>query len=102
MIASPSSVEDAMNKTKPARPVVPETVALLRPLAEGPAPRAGQTPRLRSRPGGLEESLRQFDGKSILITGGTGSVGRRFADTLLRHSSARRVIIFSRDEFKQY
>src|ERR1700733_8197640 len=91
-----------MIKTKPATPVAPETVALLRPLAEGPAPRAGKAPRLRSRPGGLEESLRQFDDKSVLITGGTGSFGRRFIDTLLRHSSARRLIVFSRDEYKQY
>jgi UDP-N-acetylglucosamine 4,6-dehydratase/5-epimerase len=47
-------------------------------------------------------ALRQFDDKSILITGGTGSFGRRLVDTLLRHSRARRVIVFSRDEYKQY
>jgi UDP-N-acetylglucosamine 4,6-dehydratase len=47
-------------------------------------------------------AMRQFDDKSILITGGTGSFGRRLVDTLLRHSRARRVIVFSRDEYKQY
>ncbi|HVA12267.1 MAG TPA: UDP-N-acetylglucosamine 4,6-dehydratase (inverting) [Stellaceae bacterium] len=46
--------------------------------------------------------MRQFDDKSVLITGGTGSFGRRLVDTLLRHSRARRVIVFSRDEYKQY
>jgi UDP-N-acetylglucosamine 4,6-dehydratase len=44
----------------------------------------------------------QFDDKSILITGGTGSFGKRFVQSLLRHSRARRIVIYSRDEFKQY
>lgn len=47
-------------------------------------------------------AYRQFDDKSILITGGTGSFGRRFVAALLAHSKARRVVIYSRDEFKQY
>jgi len=51
---------------------------------------------------GLQESIRIFDNASILITGGTGSFGRRFVETLLRRGRARRVAIFSRDEFKQY
>lgn len=42
-----------------------------------------------------------FDNKSILVTGGTGSFGRRFIETILERYDARRVIIFSRDEFKQ-
>jgi UDP-N-acetylglucosamine 4,6-dehydratase len=44
----------------------------------------------------------QFDDKSILITGGTGSFGKQFIQTLLQRSRARRVVIYSRDEFKQY
>jgi UDP-N-acetylglucosamine 4,6-dehydratase/5-epimerase len=44
----------------------------------------------------------QFDDKSILITGGTGSFGKRFVRTLLQRSRARRIVIYSRDEFKQY
>jgi len=51
---------------------------------------------------GLKEAMRVFDNASVLVTGGTGSFGRRFIETLLRHSKARRVIVFSRDEFKQY
>ena len=40
-------------------------------------------------------------GKVVLITGGTGSFGRRFAETALRKCDAKKVIIFSRDEWKQ-
>ncbi len=43
-----------------------------------------------------------FDGKSILITGGTGSFGHRFVRTVLASSKPRRLIVFSRDELKQY
>lgn len=43
-----------------------------------------------------------FDNSSILITGGTGSFGRKFIATLLRRYKPRRVIVFSRDELKQY
>ncbi|NIM94142.1 MAG: UDP-N-acetylglucosamine 4,6-dehydratase (inverting) [Anaerolineales bacterium] len=38
---------------------------------------------------------------SVLITGGTGSFGQKFVEFLLRESPPRRIIIFSRDEFKQ-
>lgn len=40
--------------------------------------------------------------KSILITGGTGSFGRAFAKWLIQEGSSRRIIIFSRDEWKQW
>lgn len=43
-----------------------------------------------------------FDGKSILITGGTGSFGKMFTSTLLEHAQPKRLVIFSRDELKQY
>ena len=43
-----------------------------------------------------------FDGKSILVTGGTGSFGRHFIKTLLSEAKPRRVVIFSRDEMKQF
>lgn len=43
-----------------------------------------------------------FDEKSILITGGTGSFGRRYVRTLLERYSPRRLVIYSRDELKQY
>ena len=43
-----------------------------------------------------------FNDSSILITGGTGSFGRKYVQTLLRQYQPRRIIVFSRDELKQY
>jgi len=43
-----------------------------------------------------------FDDKSILITGGTGSFGRQYVRTLLGRYRPRRLVIYSRDELKQY
>ena len=43
-----------------------------------------------------------FDNKVILITGGTGSFGRRFSTYLLKNYSPKKIIIFSRDELKQF
>ena len=43
-----------------------------------------------------------FNGKSILITGGTGSFGKKFIKTVLDRYSPKKVIVYSRDELKQY
>lgn len=43
-----------------------------------------------------------FDGKTILITGGTGSFGRKLIRTILQHYSPNKVIVYSRDELKQF
>lgn len=43
-----------------------------------------------------------FNDKSILITGGTGSFGQRYVQTILARFQPARVIVFSRDELKQY
>jgi UDP-N-acetylglucosamine 4,6-dehydratase len=40
--------------------------------------------------------------KSVLVTGGTGSFGRKLVGTFLRGSPPKRLIIFSRDELKQF
>ncbi len=42
-----------------------------------------------------------FDNQSILITGGTGSFGQRFVQTVLEKYTPKRVIVYSRDELKQ-
>ncbi len=42
-----------------------------------------------------------LDGKAILVTGGTGSFGRRFIETVLTRARPRKLIVFSRDELKQ-
>ncbi|MGH1422185.1 MAG: UDP-N-acetylglucosamine 4,6-dehydratase (inverting) [Hyphomonas sp.] len=43
-----------------------------------------------------------FDGASILITGGTGSFGKKYTKTLLERYNPSRIVIYSRDELKQY
>jgi UDP-N-acetylglucosamine 4,6-dehydratase len=43
-----------------------------------------------------------FNNKAILITGGTGSFGQQFIRTLMKHYSPSRVVVFSRDELKQF
>lgn len=43
----------------------------------------------------------QWDGKNVLLTGGTGSFGRKFSEVLLRDHQPRVLRIFSRDELKQ-
>lgn len=43
-----------------------------------------------------------FNGKSILITGGTGSFGKKYVKTLLQRYQPARLIIYSRDELKQF
>jgi UDP-N-acetylglucosamine 4,6-dehydratase/5-epimerase len=43
-----------------------------------------------------------FNNKSILITGGTGSFGQQFVQTIVENFKPARVVVFSRDELKQY
>jgi UDP-N-acetylglucosamine 4,6-dehydratase len=48
------------------------------------------------------DGMTMFNGKSILITGGTGSFGRHYVETILKRFKPRRLIIYSRDELKQF
>ena len=43
-----------------------------------------------------------LDNQSILLTGGTGSFGRRFVQTVLERHQPRKLIVYSRDEMKQF
>ena len=43
-----------------------------------------------------------LNNKSILITGGTGSFGHHFLDYVLKHYKPQKIIIYSRDEYKEY
>ena len=43
-----------------------------------------------------------FNGKSVLITGGTGSFGKRYVRTLLERYKPKKINIYSRDELKQF
>ncbi|MDY6928507.1 MAG: UDP-N-acetylglucosamine 4,6-dehydratase (inverting) [Pseudomonadota bacterium] len=46
--------------------------------------------------------MNDFNGKTILITGGTGSFGKKFVEYLLAKSEPKKIIIYSRDELKQF
>ena len=48
------------------------------------------------------DNLCNFNNKSILLTGGTGSFGLAFTDFVAKNYSPKRLVIFSRDELKQY
>ena len=43
-----------------------------------------------------------LNNKTILVTGGTGSFGHHFVDYVLKHYRPRKIIIYSRDEYKQF
>lgn len=43
-----------------------------------------------------------FNNKNILITGGTGSFGKKYTDILLKNYQPNKIIIYSRDELKQF
>jgi len=43
-----------------------------------------------------------LDGKTVLVTGGTGSFGRQFTELFLAKHRPKKLIVFSRDELKQY
>ena len=50
----------------------------------------------------FEDNQIDLNGKTILVTGGTGSFGREFIRTALDRYDLRRCIVFSRDELKQF
>ena len=43
-----------------------------------------------------------FLNKTVLVTGGTGSFGQRFVSELIKLNTPKKIIVFSRDEFKQH
>src|SRR5262245_33007573 len=43
-----------------------------------------------------------LEGLSVLVTGGTGSFGKRFVQTALERLKLRKLVVFSRDELKQH
>ncbi len=96
------SMTKAMPKAKNASLPARSAVALLRKPAPVANAAAAENGRSKSLPDDVLGAMRQFDDRAVLVTGGSGSFGRRFVDTLLRHTRARRIVIFSRDEYKHY
>ena len=43
-----------------------------------------------------------LNGKSILVTGGTGSFGKKFIEIVLKQYLPKKIIVYSRDELKQF
>ena len=50
----------------------------------------------------ISDGASHIDGKTILITGGTGSFGHAYVEETLKKFSPRKVIVYSRDEMKQW
>ena len=43
-----------------------------------------------------------YSNKTILVTGGTGSFGKKFIKDIIRNNKLKKIIIYSRDEMKQW
>lgn len=50
----------------------------------------------------MKKKADYLNGKTVLITGGTGSFGKRFVQMVLEKYAVKKLIVFSRDELKQY
>jgi UDP-N-acetylglucosamine 4,6-dehydratase len=50
----------------------------------------------------FDDTMIDLNGKVLFVTGGTGSFGRKFVSTILQRFKPRKLIIFSRDELKQF
>ncbi|MDB5454358.1 MAG: flmA, partial [Caulobacteraceae bacterium] len=51
--------------------------------------------------GRFSPTILDLNDKVVLVTGGTGSFGRRFVETVLDRATPRKLIVYSRDELKQ-
>jgi UDP-N-acetylglucosamine 4,6-dehydratase len=65
-----------------------------------PSPHAPPAPGFETRD--FLSPQADLDGKTVLITGGTGSFGRAFVERVTRTCKPKKLIVFSRDELKQY
>ena len=50
----------------------------------------------------IKQEAYMLNGKTILVTGGTGSFGNQFVTYVLEHYDPKKIIIYSRDEYKQF
>jgi UDP-N-acetylglucosamine 4,6-dehydratase len=79
--------------------MTPTALAVAEALLTEPAlPTASPAPLLRE----FSQPWLDLNDKSVLVTGGTGSFGKHFLKTVISRYKPRRLIIFSRDELKQF
>src|SRR5262249_53702327 len=103
--APPSASDTARLSARPGRRPAPTRSRRARGPDESAHPR---WPRARLRAQGNAPSCRtprsilMLDDRSILVTGGTGSFGRALVKEILARHRPRRLVIFSRDEQKQF
>ncbi|MGA9198497.1 MAG: polysaccharide biosynthesis protein, partial [Pseudolabrys sp.] len=50
----------------------------------------------------MKDRNSSLDGHAILVTGGTGSFGQAFVRHILAHHRPSRLVVYSRDELKQF
>jgi len=70
----------------------------LRPASSAAAPSTGASAPLRD----FSQPWMDLNGRAVLVTGGTGSFGKHFIKTVIAQYKPRRLIVFSRDELKQF
>src|SRR5713226_6150498 len=64
--------------------------------------RIAHSTRVRSLLASMRGGSRLLNDAAILITGGTGSFGKKIVEIVLRRYKPRKLIVFSRDELKQF
>jgi UDP-N-acetylglucosamine 4,6-dehydratase/5-epimerase len=68
------------------------------PTSDEKAPQGRSEPALRD----FTQPWLDLNDKAVLVTGGTGSFGKHFVRTIIERYRPRRLVIFSRDELKQF
>jgi UDP-N-acetylglucosamine 4,6-dehydratase len=78
--------------------MTPSALALAEPINEPAMGRAQPAATLRD----FSQPWMDLNDKTVLVTGGTGSFGKHFIKTVVNAYKPRRLIVFSRDELKQF
>ncbi len=65
-------------------------------------PEAGDRKGCRGSCGRVVLPIEDWSSQTVLVTGGTGSFGRKFADLMLHEFGVKKLIVYSRDEWKQH
>jgi UDP-N-acetylglucosamine 4,6-dehydratase/5-epimerase len=73
-----------------------------KPIAGRGRTRSDACLAVRSRRGFKRNRMLNWSQQSILVTGGTGSFGKKFVEIMLRDYQPQRLVVFSRDELKQH